>query len=129
MLKRAAYGVVIWLIPYLAAIPLLPVMEQDLLFFKTLMIVIGAVVGGLAAAHYFLGVSDRFLREAVLITVLWIAISWLLDLVALLPFTGQSIPRYFAETGLRYLALAATTLAAGYVLSRKAAPAATPRPT
>ncbi len=58
-----------------------------------------------------------------LITVIWIGINWLLDLVALLPFTGQSIGRYFLETGLRYLALGATTLALGFVLSQKREPA------
>ena len=48
-------------------------------------------------------------------------LNWLLDYIALLPFTKQSLPRYFAEIGLRYLAIAAPTVALGYVLERRAA--------
>ena len=32
------------------------------------------------------------------------AVNWLLDFVALLPFTKQTVPRYFMEIGLRYIA-------------------------
>jgi len=119
MLKRIAYGAVIWVVPFIAAIPLLSLNQNDPFVFKTLMVLVGALVGGLATAHYFLSVERDFLREAVLVTAVWLGINWLLDLVALLPFTGQSIDRYFLETGLRYLALAATILVLGFVLGRK----------
>jgi len=46
-------------------------------------------------------------------------VNWLLDFVALLPFTKQSVPRYFMEIGLRYIAMVAPTVSLGYVLGRK----------
>lgn len=119
MLKRLAYGAILWLVPYVTAIPLLPLMQSDNALFKTIMIVEGALIGAALTAHYFEGVERDYLREGLLLAAVWIALNWLLDLVALLPFTKQTLPRYFAEIGLRYLAIAAPAVAVGYVLHRR----------
>jgi hypothetical protein len=83
------------------------------------MIVVGTLVGGFLTAHYFLKVDRDYLKEGILLALIWIAVNWLLDIVALLPFTKQSIPRYFQEIGLRYLAMVAPTVSLGFVLQRK----------
>ena len=116
MLKRVGYGGVLWLIPYASAFPLLGLSQADPAFFKTIMVVLGGLIGGILAAHYFLATKRAYLKEGILLAVTWIAINWLLDIVALLPFTGQTILRYFQEIGLRYIAIAAPTVALGYVL-------------
>jgi uncharacterized membrane protein YpjA len=77
-------------------------------------------VGTALTAHYFQGVEHDHLREGIMLAAVWIVLNWLLDIVALLPFTKQSLPRYFAEIGLRYLAIAAPAVAVGYVLHHKA---------
>lgn len=118
-MKRLIYGCVLWLVPYVTAIPLLPLMQSDPVAFKTVMIVVGGIVGAVLAAHYFLAVEVAYLREGFLLAGTWVALNWLLDFAALLPFTKQTISRYFLEIGLRYLAIAATTVAIGFVLSRK----------
>ena len=41
-----------------------------------------------------------------------------MDFVALLPFAGLTLPRYFIEIGLRYLAIVAPTVAIGFVFAR-----------
>jgi hypothetical protein len=119
MLRRLGYAGILWLIPYATSIPLLPLNEADPTFFKTIMIVVGTLVGGFLTAHYFLKVDRDYLKEGILLALIWIAVNWLLDIVALLPFTKQSIPRYFQEIGLRYLAMVAPTVALGFVLQRK----------
>lgn len=119
MLKRLTYGAIIWLIPYLTAIPLLPLMQSDNTFFKTIMIVEGALVGAALTAHYFLSVERDFLREGFRVAATWIALNWALDIVALLPFTGQTLTRYLMEIGLRYVAIAAPAVAVGCVLERR----------
>lgn len=126
MLKRLGYGAILWFIPYVTAIPLLPLMQRDAHFFKTIMIVEGALVGAMLTAIYFRDLlRDRaprnYFREGVVLALVWIAVNWLLDYVALLPFTKQPIERYFMEIGLRYIAIAAPTVVAGYVLSLHAA--------
>ncbi len=119
MLKRIGLGVILWAVPYVTAIPLLPLMQSDLVFFKTIMIVEGALLGGLLTAIHFTRVQTGYLREGILLAAIWITLGWLLDLVALLPFTQQSVPRYFMEIGLRYLAITAPTVVVGYVMQRR----------
>lgn len=119
MLKRLAYGAVLWLIPYVTAIPLLPMMQSDNVFFKTIMIVVGSLVGAVLTALYFKDVKKGFLREGLMLAVVWVAVNWLLDFAALLPLTKQSISRYFIEIGFRYIAMVWPTIAVGWVLSHK----------
>ena len=119
MLKRIGFGVILWAVPYVTAIPLLPLMQSDLIFFKTIMIVEGALLGALLTAIYFTRVQANYLREGILLAAIWITLNWLLDFVALLPFTHQTVPRYFMEIGLRYLAIAAPTVAVGYVMQKR----------
>jgi hypothetical protein len=121
MLRRLGYGAVLWVIPYATAIPLLALNQSNPTLFQTIMIVVGSLVGGFLSAHYFLAVEHDYLKEGLVLALTWIAVNWLLDVVALLPFTGQSIPRYLQEIGLRYLAIAAPTVAIGFVLQRKLA--------
>jgi uncharacterized membrane protein YpjA len=122
MLKKLLYGSVLWLVPYVISIPLLPLMQSDNVFFKTIMIVVGSLTGALLTAHYFKDVKQDYLREGILVALIWIAINWALDFAALLTFTGQSIPRYFIEIGLRYLAMVWPPVAIGWLLSRKLEP-------
>ena len=119
MLKKIGYGLILWVIPYVTAIPLLSLRQTDPIFFKTIMVVEGALVVGALSALYFQGVRGGFLREGVITSVVWMFVNWGLDLVALLPFTGHTVPRYFIEIGALYLAMAAPLVAIGYVLERK----------
>ena len=66
MLKKMGYGLILWVIPYVTAIPLMGFMQTDLMFFKTIMIVEGAIVGGVLSALYFQGVTSQFLREGLI---------------------------------------------------------------
>ncbi len=119
MLKRIGYGLILWVIPYVTAIPLLSLRDSDQLFFKTIMVVVGSLLGGVLSALYFRGVTSRFLREGLITSIVWMVVNWGLDMVALLPFTGHTIPRYAIEIGALYLAMAAPLVSIGYVLEQK----------
>lgn len=119
MLKKIGYGVILWAIPYVTAIPLLPLMRSDQPFFKTIMIVEGSIVGAALAVMYFKSVEREFLREGMALAAVWIVVNWVLDFVGLLPFSDLSPVRYFVEIGLRYFAIAALVVAMGYVLDEK----------
>jgi hypothetical protein len=116
MLKKIGFGIVLWAVPFVVAIPLFPLMQSDPTFFKTIMIVVGAATGAVLAARYFVRVEGDFLRASVLLAVVWIALSWILDFAVLLPLSGMAPGRYFIEIGLRYLAIVAPAVALGYVL-------------
>jgi hypothetical protein len=126
MLKKIGFGVIVWAIPFLVAIPLMPLMQNDPTFFKTIMIVVGAASGAALAAFHFTRVEHDFLREGLLLGAIWIVVCWILDFAILLPLAGYSPGRYFLEIGLRYLAIVSSTVAIGYVLQARAAHAAEP---
>ncbi|MBI3622238.1 MAG: hypothetical protein HY208_08650 [Nitrospirae bacterium] len=119
MLKKIGYGVILWAIPYVTAIPLLPLMRSDLLFFKAIMVVEGLIVGAILAVLYFLKVQKDFLREGIVLGTTWMVVNWMLDYVALLPFTKMSLARYFMEIGVEYIGMTILTVAIGYVLQTK----------
>jgi hypothetical protein len=96
---------VLWAIPYVTAIPLLPLMHSDPTFFKTIMIVEGATVGTVLTAIYFLGVDGDYLRHGIVAAIVWIVLNWILDYVGVIPFSGMSLTRYVIEIGLRYIAI------------------------
>jgi hypothetical protein len=117
MLRRVGYGVVAWVVPYVTAVALMGLMVTDRIAFQTIMIIEGALVGCWLACRYFRQVNTGFFREGVALGATWVATNWLLDFVALLPFSELTIWRYFVEIGFRYIGMFATTVAVGYVLS------------
>lgn len=118
-LKRIGLGVILWAIPYGAAIPMLGLAHDKPLQFKAFEVSIACVTAAVLIVVYFKGVEKRFLREAVLAAATWAVVNWGLDLVALLPFTHQSLQQYFLEIGIEYLASGALVIATGAVLAHK----------
>ena len=119
MLRKVGFGFLAWLVPYVTAIPLMPLMESDEILFKTIMVVVGSLVGAFLTVIYFGGVRRSYLREGVLLGIVWLLLAWGLDFVALLPFSQVTLGRYFLEIGLRYVGMLSPTVAVGYVLSRR----------
>jgi len=119
MLKKIGYGFIVWLIPFGSAIPLLGIMQTDPIFFKTLMIVIGGITAGVCVVLYFNKIEKDFLKEGIVLGIVWMAVSWILDYFVLLPLSKMPLSRYFLEIGLRYIGILAPTVAIGYVLSKK----------
>lgn len=118
-LKRIGYGIILWTVSYGASIPLLPVMESAPMTFKALMVFIGSIVGAVLAVYYFLSVENNYLREAIVLTCTWLAVNWVLDVVALLPFSHQTFSQYFMEIGIEYIGMMAPIIGIGYLLEKK----------
>jgi len=119
MLRKIGYGFIVWVVPYVSAIPLLGLMQSDLIFFKTLMILVGGLTGAVCITLYFMKVDRDYLQEGIWLGVVWLVLNWLLDFVALLPLSKMPYLQYFKEIGLRYLVMPAMSIPVGYVLSKK----------
>lgn len=119
MLRKIGYGLVIWAVPFISAIPLLGLMEKDPIFFKTLMIVIGGVIGAICVVLYFNKVEKDFIKEGIILGIVWLLVNWLLDFAVLLPLSKMPYGQYFSEIGLRYFVMPAMTIPVGYILSKK----------
>jgi hypothetical protein len=127
-LKRTArlllYGALTWLVPFLAAVPFYGPggdLLVDASLFKSVMVVVGGVMGALLLVLWFDGVHAHHLREGAVVGGVWLAMNWALDLLVLVPLAGMDIAAYFAQIGLRYLLIPTMAIAIGYSTGRAAA--------
>jgi hypothetical protein len=118
--RRFGYGIALWGILYVAAIPLLGLQTSDPIAFKAVMAGLGSIVGALASGLYMMSIERGYLRESIMTAITWMVSNWVLDVVALLPFTHESVPQYFMHIGVEYLGMFAVLVAIGYVLEKKA---------
>ena len=114
--KILLLGFISWVIPFVASFPMFPLMRSDEVFFKTIMIVVGGLTGMGVIIYYFKDIKKHLVKESALVGTVWLFLNWILDILILLPMSGQSLDRYFMEIGLRYLNLLIMTLGAGYLL-------------
>ncbi len=119
LLRRTGFGIVLWAVPYAAAVPMLAILHDAPLVFKALEVSIAVLTMSVLVVLYFRKIERGFLRESILVAATWMIVNWALDMVALLPFTHQSVPRYFMEIGIEYLASGAFVIATGYLLGLK----------
>ncbi len=123
-LKLVLFGFLAWLIPFIISIFFYDktghLVIGDIFLFKSVMIVTGATTGAVLLVLYFNKVHERYLYHGILTGIVWLAINWGLDLIILVPMAKLSLYDYFAQIGLRYLAIPAMCIMAGYLLEKKA---------
>ena len=84
------------------------------------MIVVGALVGVVLAVFYFKKVNDSFLKNGIILGLIWLVVNWTFDLIMVgAGFFPLSISQYFTEIGLRYLSMPIYTVGMGKVLASK----------
>ena len=114
--KILVYGLILWIIPFFAGFLFFPIMQSDETFFKTIMVVASTLTGMILIVYYFKDVKKNFVREGAIVGTAWLLLNWILDVVVLLPMSGQTIERYFLEIGLRYLNAPIMTTGVGYLI-------------
>lgn len=122
MKSALLYGFLVWLIPFIAAVPFYtPEGEPliDIFLFKTIMILVGALAGVGLLVRYFKTVTENYLRESVRIGGLWLVMNWALDFAVLLQLNPMSLSAYFGEIGLRYLTIPIISIGMGYLLENR----------
>lgn len=83
-MKIVLFGFFLWLIPFIAGFPFVDPSGNFLIaetFFKSIMIVVSALVGVTLAVMYFKEIRTDHVREGVTIGVVWLVINLCLDLV------------------------------------------------
>ncbi|MFH0861507.1 MAG: hypothetical protein V1875_00620 [Candidatus Altiarchaeota archaeon] len=123
--KIAVYGFVAWLIPFLLSIPFFSaegrlIVDEHL--FKSIMIIVGSLSAGLLLIDIFKDVKKEQIQEGFTIGVIWFVMNILLDVIVLLPMSGMAFGQYYAEIGMRYLAMPimSLTMGAAIQVSKKA---------
>jgi len=115
--RLVGLGILSWLIPFLVSILFYGpegVLQIGYALFKSLMILIGSGTGAVLLILYFRNISDAYIREAWIVGTFWLLLNWVLDLLILLPISGQTVIAYFMEIGLSYMMILFMSLAIGY---------------
>lgn len=117
-LKIGLFGVLTWLIPFVASFFFFSREGKvliDIFLFKTIMVVLGSVVGAFFLILYFKKIKKNYLKEGIVVGLIWFILNILLDLIVLIPMSGMNVGDYFAQIGLRYLIIPVMSIAVGYV--------------
>lgn len=120
--KNILYGFLAWLIPFAISVFFYSKegkLSIDLLLFKSIMIAVGSITAAFLLVSYFKMIKTSYFKEGIIVGAIWFGINILLDLLILLPMSGMSFADYFAQIGLRYLAIPAMSMAVGTALENR----------
>ena len=116
------YGFLAWLVPFVISFLFFTAQGQlkiDQQLFKSIMVVVGGLVGAWLMVRYFGKVKSRFAAEGVTVGIVWLLMSWLLDLLILVPMAKMSLVFYFNTIGLLYLTIPIMSISMGWILEKK----------
>lgn len=119
------YGFLLWLIPFAAAMTLFSIRNSDRIFFETIMPVVITITVVVLSYLYFKNTSGAYLKEGIVIGILWLAMSIVFDLSM---FTwgpmAMSLIDYLKDIGITYLVYPTVTIGIGYLMETKQSPQA-----
>lgn len=114
------YGFLIWLIPFIIAFIIFPLRENDRPLFESIMPVVVTLSVVVFTNIYFNKVGASFLKEGVLLGVIWFLISVAIDI---LMFSSgpmkMTMVDYFKDIGLTYLIIPIVTIGAGFLVTSR----------
>ena len=120
--KALLYGFLIWLIPFVLAFLFYTPqgdLRIDLIFFKTIMLLVGTLIGVFFLIKYFKTVKSDHIKEGLYVGLLWFAISVLLDIPTIIVMFEMPVTDYIIEIGLRYLNIIVISTGFGYILEKQ----------
>ena len=112
----------VWLIPFIISMPFFGrdgKLAVDIFLFKSVMIVVSCATGAGCLYFLFSRIHHRFLWHSLLISIIWLGLNYLLDIVILLPLAKQDIATWFFQTGMRYTNLVISSFLLGLILKKK----------
>src|SRR5512146_2554524 len=115
-----ALGFLLWLVPFIISLAISPIHTSDRIFFETVMPVVITLAVVALSYLYFNGVKGEYLKEGIIVGIIWLAISLIFDL---LMFSwgpmAMSFTDYMKDIGLTYLIYPIVTIGIGYLLEKR----------
>ena len=118
--KAVGLGVLVWLVPFVVAFLVFPFRASARPLFESIMAVVVTSAGIGFGLVYLRGIRTAFVRECLLLGLLWLIISILID-APLMLFGGpmkMSFTSYMADIGLTYPSIPVATLGLGLAAAR-----------
>lgn len=122
IVKAFLFGFLSWLIPFISSFPFYSKeagLLIDVFLFKSIMIIVGAVTGAFLMVLYFKNVNKKYLKEGLLLGLIWFVLNIGLDMLVLVPMAKITISSYFMGIGIRYLVIPIFSITIGYLLEVK----------
>ena len=120
-LKIGGFGFLIWLIPFLVSFLIFPLREDNRALFESIMPVVLTIVVIKLTIFYYLKLEKDFLREGIMLGVIWFVISIIIDLIMFIPESEwhMSFSDYMMDIGLTYLIILIIPIGFGYLLKKR----------
>ena len=120
--KALLFGFFIWLIPFVIAFLIFPLRESSRPLFESIMPVVVTAAVVWFGVLYFKGVKKDFVKEGLMIGLLWLAISLIIDLPLMLSGgpMQMTLAEYVADIGVTYLLIPVVTVGLGMVIRAEA---------
>jgi hypothetical protein len=103
------FGLISWLVPYGVSLVFMGAdgfVHGDYAFYRTVMLITVMLTTAVLLIAHFRSINHGFLREGVLVGLLWLEINLVLDLLFILPYTGMGAISQLAQAGINYVAIA-----------------------
>jgi len=114
------YGFLIWLIPFVVAFLIFPIRESNRALFESIMPIVITISVIFFAYQYFRKLYTNFVKEGVLLGLIWLAISLIIDLAMFMQGPMKmSFANYIMDIGLTYLIIPTITIGFGYLCENK----------
>ncbi|TGK28952.1 hypothetical protein EHQ12_15280 [Leptospira gomenensis] len=118
------YGFLVWLVPFVVAIPFHSrngELLTDVFLFKTVMIIVGNFTGCVLLALLVPRIEGKTLSVLFGTGLFWLGINWGLDFLILIPMSKMSVSEYFIRIGGGYLTMVSIPVVIGFVVDKRSA--------
>ena len=117
-LKITSFGILVWLVPFVTGFFFVDETGNFTIneaIAKSIFLLVGALVGAVLIFRLFRQIDEAHLRWGITIGCVWMVTNWLLDILILLPLSGDSIPVWFGTIGARDFSMLITGALVGFV--------------
>jgi hypothetical protein len=102
--KALGFGFLVWLIPFVTAVAIYPVRQNDRVLFESIVPVAVVIPTVVFAVLYMSGVTRRHARQGLLLGLLWLAMCILIDQPLFMAGPMKmSFVDYLKDIGLTYV--------------------------
>ncbi|BDZ66746.1 hypothetical protein [Methanobacterium ferruginis] len=120
-LKMVLFGFLVWLIPFVVSFFIYPLKTAENPLFESIMPLTLTIIVIWLAYLYLKNLKTGFIREGVMIGVIWFVINIAIDLVMFLPPSPMqmTLTNYMMDIGITYLMIPVITMGMGFMAENR----------
>jgi len=120
-LKIIIFGFLVWLVPFVVSFFIYPLKTAGNPLFESIMPLTLTVIVVALAYLYLKNIETGFIKEGVVIGVIWFVINIAIDLVMFLPPSPMqmTLNNYMMDIGITYLMIPVITTGMGFMAENK----------